>query len=73
MLVNKWIQFGLSALIGVLGVAAGWDWTAVVGVATAGKVVAGIALVKGVTNILAPAPGTTAAPSSGSVITHKSS
>lgn len=71
MLPNKWIQFGLSALIAFTGVAIGFDWTSVVEPRTAGVIVAALGAVKMVLNALAPPPGATAVPTDGGVISHK--
>lgn len=72
MLTNKWIQFGLSALIAFAGVAVGFDWTGLVGAQTGGVIVATLGGVKMVLNALAPAPGAPVVATDGALVTHKS-
>jgi hypothetical protein len=70
MLVNKWVQFALAALVALLGFAASFDWTTLVSPQTAGVIVGVIGVFKMLTNALAPAPGKTANATDGSIITH---
>ncbi len=70
MLVNKWVQFALAALVALLGFASSFDWTTIVSPQSAGIIVGVIGVFKMMTNALAPAPGTGAAPTDGTIITH---
>lgn len=70
MLVNKWVQFVLAALVALLGFASSFDWTTVVSPRTAGIIVGVIGVFKMLTNALAPAPGKTAAATDSTIITH---
>jgi hypothetical protein len=73
MLINKWVQFALAALVALLGFAASFDWTALVSPQTAGVIVGVIGVFKMLTNALAPGAGKTAAATDGSIITHTAS
>jgi hypothetical protein len=73
MLLNKWVQFGLAALVALLGFASSFDWTALVSPKTAGVIVGTIGVFKMLTNAIAPAPGKTAAATDGTIITHTAS
>jgi hypothetical protein len=73
MLVNKWIQFALAALVALLGFASSFDWTTLVSPQTAGVIVGVIGVFKMLTNAIAPAPGKTLAPTDGAIITHTAS
>ncbi|MBV8848102.1 MAG: hypothetical protein JOZ16_00800 [Methylobacteriaceae bacterium] len=70
MLLNKWVQFALAALVAVLGFASSFDWTTLVSPKTAGVIVGAIGIFKMLTNALAPAPGKTASATDGAIITH---
>jgi hypothetical protein len=70
MLLNKWVQFALAALVALLGFASSFDWTALVAPKTAGVIVGVIGVFKMITNAIAPAPGKTAAATDGAIITH---
>lgn len=71
MLTNKWIQFGLSTALAMLAGGASLDWSAILTPAHAAGVASGIAAVKAVLNLLAPAPGMPVQPTGGAVITHR--
>jgi hypothetical protein len=73
MLINKWVQFALAALVALLGFAASFDWTALVSPQTAGVIVGVIGVFKMLTNALAPGAGKSAAATDGSIITHTAS
>jgi hypothetical protein len=70
MLVNKWVQFALAALVAMLGFASSFDWTTLVSAKTAGVIVGIIGVFKMLTNAVAPAAGQTAAATDGTIITH---
>jgi hypothetical protein len=70
MLVNKWIQFALAALVALLGFAGSFDWTTIVSPQAAGVIVGVIGVFKMLTNALAPGAGKTAAATDGALITH---
>jgi hypothetical protein len=70
MLVNKWVQFALAALVAMLGFASSFDWTTLVSAKTAGVIVGIIGVFKMLTNAVAPAAGKTAAATDGTIITH---
>lgn len=71
MLANKWINFALSAVVAVMGFAATTDWTSLFSAKTAGGITMGVAVLKMVLNLLAPAAGATVAPTTSSLITHQ--
>jgi hypothetical protein len=73
MLINKWVQFALAALVALLGFAASFDWTALVSPQMAGVIVGVIGVFKMLTNALAPGAGKSAAATDGSIITHTAS
>jgi hypothetical protein len=70
MLVNKWVQFALAALVAMLGFASSFDWTTLVSAKTAGVIVGIIGVFKMLTNAVAPAAGKTATATEGTIITH---
>jgi hypothetical protein len=70
MVLNKWIQFALSALLALLGFAASFDWTTLVSVKSAGVIVGIIGVFKMLMNALAPAPSQASTPTGGTIITH---
>jgi hypothetical protein len=70
MLLNKWIQFALAALVALLGFAASFDWTSLVSTKTAGIIVGVIGVFKMITNALAPKPSQAVEPTGGAVVTH---
>ena len=70
MLLNKWVQFALAALVAILGFASSFDWTTLVSPKAAGVIVGIIGVFKMLTNALAPAPGKTAAATDDAIITH---
>lgn len=70
MLLNKWIQFSMSVAIAAASASAAIDWTAVFSPTTAATIAAVLGVVKGLTNLAAPAKGEPTTPSGGSIITH---
>ena len=70
MLLNKWVQFALAALVALLGFAASFDWTTLVSPQAAGTIIGIIGVFKMLTNAVAPAPGKSAAATDGAIITH---
>jgi hypothetical protein len=70
MLLNKWVQFALAALVALLGFASSFDWTTLVSPKSAGVIVGVIGVFKMLTNAIAPAPGKTAVATDGTLITH---
>ena len=73
MLVNKWVQFALAALVALLGFASSFDWTTLVSPKTAGVIVGVIGVFKMLTNAVAPAAGKSATATDRSIITHTAS
>lgn len=71
MLTNKWLQFGLSAVMTVLAGSASLDWSSVISPTHAAGIATGIAAVKAVLNILAPAPNVPVQPTGGLLVTHQ--
>ena len=71
MITNKWLQFGLSALMTVFAGSASLDWTSVLSPAHAAGVATGIAAAKAVLNLLAPGPNTPVQPTGGTIVTHQ--
>lgn len=71
MLTNKWLQFGLSALMTVMAGSASLDWSTVVSPTHAAGIATGIAAAKAVLNLLAPGPNTPVQPTGGAVVTHR--
>lgn len=70
MLLNKWLQFALAALVALLGFAASFDWTTLVSSKSAGVIVGVIGVFKMITNALAPSTTQVITPTGGSVVTH---
>lgn len=70
MLLNKWIQFGMSVAIAATSASAAVDWAVVFSPTTAASIAAALGVVKMVTNVIAPAKSEPAQPTGGSVITH---
>ena len=71
MLTNKWLQFGLSALMTVMAGSASLDWSTVVSPTHAAGIATGIAAVKAVLNLLAPGPNVAVQPTGGTLVTHQ--
>lgn len=70
MLLNKWIQFALAALVALLGFASSFDWTTLVSAKTAGVIVGVIGVFKMITNAMAPKTTQVIQPTGGTVVTH---
>ncbi|GAC1340044.1 MAG: hypothetical protein NVSMB26_28010 [Beijerinckiaceae bacterium] len=73
MLLNKWVQFALAALVALLGFASSFDWTTLVSAKSAGLIVGIVGVFKMLTNALAPASGQTASATKGALVTHTTS
>jgi hypothetical protein len=73
--VNKWIRFGLAAIVTILGALIAWgqsyDWTQIVSKETAGTIVFLIGILKTVYTAFAPAAGSGTAPTDSYIITQR--
>lgn len=70
MIVNKWIQFAMTAALGLCVLATQLDWSAVLSAGAAAKVAGGLTVAKLLLNALAPAAGVQVSATGGSIITH---
>jgi hypothetical protein len=71
MLTNKWLQFGLSAVMTLLAGSASLDWSSVIAPTHAAGIATGIAAVKAVLNVFAPGPNVPVQPTGGTIVTHQ--
>lgn len=73
--VNKWVRFTLAAAIVLLGAFIGWgttyDWTQLVSVETAGKIVFVFGLLKTAYTAFAPSSGSGSLPTDSYIITQR--
>jgi hypothetical protein len=73
--VNKWLRFSLAAAIVLLGAFIGWgatyDWTQVVSVETAGKIVFVFGLLKTAYTAFAPSSGSGSLPTDSYIVTQR--
>lgn len=73
--VNKWVRMALAIAVALLGAFIGWaleyDWTKVVDVPTAGKIVAIIGIIKTLYVAFAPGSGSGSLPTDSYIITQR--
>ena len=72
MYFNKWIQFALSLVIAVTAWAAAFDWTTIFSQKTAASIAGIVAVIKLVTNAIAPSSTQQVVPNGGAIVAQVS-